>query len=127
VKLGRWRAGVAAGLGWLIGLTVVSAIVADKDVQVGAFTLVVAFFAVLSALPVAILRRASASAPASYSLGPCRSMLASKWSGLNARITPRVGAPSEDGFTSPTAASYSVPMPLSACYSARSGVPRAPR
>ena len=55
VKLGRWRAGVAAGLGWLIGLTIVSAIVADESVKVGAFTLVVAFFAVLSALPVAIL------------------------------------------------------------------------
>jgi ubiquinone biosynthesis protein len=54
VKLGRWRAGVAATFGWLIGLTIVSAI-APKNVQVGAFTLVVAFFAVLSALPVAIL------------------------------------------------------------------------
>jgi ubiquinone biosynthesis protein len=54
VKLGRWRAGVAAALGWLFGLTIVSAIAPEGE-QVGPFTLEVAVFAVLSALPWAIL------------------------------------------------------------------------
>ena len=54
MRLGRWRAGVAAALGWLFGLTIVSAIAPENE-KVGPFTLEVAFFAVLSALPLAIL------------------------------------------------------------------------
>ena len=56
IHLGRWRAGIAAFLGWIVGLTAAALVVGgDTTVPDWIIIVLVIFFGVLAALPFAIV------------------------------------------------------------------------
>ena len=55
IRLGRWRAGVAALVGWVAGTLATALIVGDTNISAWLLVPLVVFFGVLATLPVAIV------------------------------------------------------------------------